>query len=90
MCDGLFHVATMSSCSFVQVGVCFDVEPGCLLLELMANGDLRTYLRAYTGETALLRYGLMRSSRNCIGLFAKNSFMDIALHSIHIAINCLM
>ena len=28
------------------VGVCFTATPSCLLLELMSNGDLRTYLRA--------------------------------------------
>jgi serine/threonine protein kinase len=28
------------------VGVCFSATPSCLLLELMVNGDLRTYLRA--------------------------------------------
>jgi serine/threonine protein kinase len=29
------------------VGVCFDASPVCILLELMSNGDARTYLRAY-------------------------------------------
>jgi serine/threonine protein kinase len=33
------------------LGVCFGVSPPCILLEYMANGDLRSYLRAWNDTT---------------------------------------
>eukprot|EP00042_Codosiga_hollandica_P044220 m.431795 g.431795 ORF g.431795 m.431795 type:complete len:609 (+) comp56741_c2_seq11:2038-3864(+) len=33
------------------LGVCFREAPSCILLELMSNGDLKSYLRAWTAHS---------------------------------------
>ncbi len=41
------HMQRLNHTNVVRlVGVCFSSTPSCLLLELMVNGDLRTYLHA--------------------------------------------